>query len=348
MKSKPLVQIYRRHTATGITIYLHYTSNGKQIRESTGLRLTGNKQTDQETERAAKLLQADKINELLTERTGLATDSLKSKKLFVDYCNEVADRNKSVKPLIKHLQAYKPKARLADIDKSFCGGFISHLQTKTSLKPTSIRTIYAIFKAVLSRAEKADLIPVNYARQVQQPTAKQPERVFLSEREIKAFAEVDTAGETKEVQAAFLFSCLCGLRYSDISRLTADNISTTGKEYRVSIQTKKTAKQLSFTIPTTARALIKDRLTGGLLFNLPTLKTIEAHVKRITAKAGIRKHITFHTARHTFATLLLTKGADIYTISELLGHSDIKTTQIYAKIIDEKKDKTTSLLNNIL
>jgi len=61
------------------------------------------------------------------------------------------------------------------------------------------------------------------------------------------------------------------------------------------------------------------------------------HLQQWMLKAGITKSITFHCARHTYATLQLTLGTDIYTVSKLLGHKDLKTTQIYAKIIDEKK-----------
>lgn len=361
MKSKPLVQIYQRQTATGKTIYLHYTINGRQVRESTGLRLTGNKTQDTETQKAAALLQANKINELLTAKTGLNTDGLKGKILLTDFCADLAEtykregrtsRETAEKNLIKHLQAYKPKARLTDIDKAFCRGFIDYLQTRTRLKATSIVAVYRNLVATINRAIKADLIAVNYAARIERPTAKQPERVFLTENELKAFAAVETEGAAKEVQAAFLFSCLCGLRYSDISRLTADNITATGEGLKLNITTQKTGKQISFTLSGTAAAIVLDRLTtsgAGRLFDLPVLVGIERHVKRIAKRAGISgKNVTFHTARHTFATLLLSKGADIYTISEMLAHSNIRTTQIYAKIVDAKKDAAAKLLEGVI
>ncbi|MBR6043579.1 MAG: site-specific integrase [Paludibacteraceae bacterium] len=360
MKSKPLVQIYQRQTATGKTIYLHYTINGRQVRESTGLRLTGNKEQDREAQRAAVLLQADKINELLTSKTGLITDSLKSKILLTDFCVNLAEdckregrksRKGAINALANHLRAYKPKARLCDIDKAYCCGFIDYLQTRAQLAATSVVGMYKDFVAVLNKAVKADLIAVNYAARVDRPTAKQPERVFLTENELKAFAAVETEGAAKEVQAAFLFSCLCGLRYSDISRLTADNITATGEGLKLNITTQKTGKQISFTLSGTAAAIVSDRLTtrAGGLFSLPSTPTLEIHVKRIAERAGISgKNVTFHTARHTFATLLLSKGADIYTISEMLAHSNIRTTQIYAKIVDAKKDAAAKLLEGVI
>lgn len=361
MKSKPLVQIYQRQTATGKTIYLHYTQNGRQVRESTGLRLTGNKTQDTETQKAAALLQANKINELLTSRTGLNTDGLKGKILLTDFCANLAEdckregrksRKGAINALANHLRAYKPKARLCDIDKAYCCGFIDYLQTRAQLAATSIVGMYKDFVAVLNKAVKADLIAVNYAARVDRPTAKQPERAFLTATELKAFAAVEVKSRNeKEVRAAFLFSCLTGLRHSDISRLTADNITATGEGLKLNITTQKTGKQISFTLSGTAAAIISERLEAkaGGLFSLPSTPTLEIHVKRIAERAGISgKNVTFHTARHTFATLLLSKGADIYTISEMLAHSNIRTTQIYAKIVDAKKDAAAKLLEGVI
>ena len=72
-------------------------------------------------------------------------------------------------------------------------------------------------------------------------------------------------------------------------------------------------------------------------------RTLKSWAKR----AGITKAVTLHTARHTYATMLLTKGADLYTVSKLLGHSEVATTQIYAKIVDSKKAEAVNLLNNL-
>ena len=80
---------------------------------------------------------------------------------------------------------------------------------------------------------------------------------------------------------------------------------------------------------------------------MPTLDCAENTIKDWTENAGITKHVTFHCARHTFATLMLTQGADLYTTSKLLGHTDVKTTQIYAKIVDAKKAQAVNLLNGI-
>ena len=83
------------------------------------------------------------------------------------------------------------------------------------------------------------------------------------------------------------------------------------------------------------------------VFNLPSQQTITLALKRWTEKAEISKKVTFHTARHTFATVALTQGVDLYTVSKLLGHTDIKNTQIYAKIVDEKKRTAINMMPKI-
>ena len=74
---------------------------------------------------------------------------------------------------------------------------------------------------------------------------------------------------------------------------------------------------------------------------------INVVLKTWAQNSGINKTITFHTARHTFATMMLTLGADLYTTSKLLGHTQVKTTQIYAKIVDKKKDEAVNLVNDV-
>lgn len=85
----------------------------------------------------------------------------------------------------------------------------------------------------------------------------------------------------------------------------------------------------------------------NLVFLLTHEGTINTVLQKWAKSAGIAKHISFHVARHTHATMMLTLGADLYTVSKLLGHKNIATTQIYAKIVDEKKDKAINKLNGI-
>lgn len=79
--------------------------------------------------------------------------------------------------------------------------------------------------------------------------------------------------------------------------------------------------------------------------SLPCEDTCNALIKPWIKEAGITKHVTYHVSRHTFSTMMLTLGADLYTVCKLLGHMDVKTTQIYAKIINKKKDDAICLID---
>ena len=96
------------------------------------------------------------------------------------------------------------------------------------------------------------------------------------------------------------------------------------------------------------RCLEKKEDPNELLFVLPTSDaTINYHIKKWMKKADINKKISFHCSRHTFATMMITLGADIFTTSKLLGHANITTTQIYSKIIDKKKVEAVNLVDNL-
>lgn len=93
----------------------------------------------------------------------------------------------------------------------------------------------------------------------------------------------------------------------------------------------------------------EDQGADELVFDkFPATTYTNTAVRDWTARAGIRKHITFHSARHTFATMMLTLGTDLYTVSKLLGHKDIKTTEIYAKIVDKGKQEAVARIPSIL
>ena len=361
-----LVQLYERKTKNGTTFYLHYSLNGEQIRENTHLHLTGNKDNDKVIRRAAQMMQADKTAQILSNRTGIATETKRNNILFADYCEKIAERYRigktrssdytkkmQILKVAKYAKEMDAKTKLCNIDKAYCEKFAQKIQEQTDIKENTKALYFARFVFVLNSAVKDELIASNPAEKVaERPRLKSNERVYLTESELKAFADVETKTEKeKTAKDAFLFSCLTGLRYSDVRRITADNIEETVDGVRLKIETKKTKKYISFILSPECTGLIRERLElsgGGVLFPLQDPTYLNRWLKAFAKAAGIDKLLTFHTARHTFATLLLTKGADLYTVSTLLGHSDITTTQIYAKIVDKKKDDAVKLLEGVL
>ncbi|MBK6420465.1 MAG: integrase catalytic domain-containing protein [Ignavibacteria bacterium] len=148
------------------------------------------------------------------------------------------------------------------------------------------------------------------------------------------------------VKRSFWFACLTGLRISDLRALTWKGVQ--GAELRIT--QKKTGDDVLVPISDQARELLPERCNARpneKVFDFPSRDDVyNRRLQWWVAKAGIEKHITSHIARHTFATLLVTQGNDLYAVQHLLGHRDIKVTQIYAKLVDVRKKLAINSLPN--
>ena len=194
------------------------------------------------------------------------------------------------------------------------------------------------FRAALKQAVKDGIIRVNPAENVESIPQGDNEREFLTYEELQSVAKHEC--EIPIVKTAFIFSCLSGLRWSDINKLLWSEIQHSEETgWYIRFRQKKTKSTETLPISDQAIKLLgqrgkpDERVFVGL-------KYIALHYLKLqkwVMNAGIYKTITFHCARHTYATLQLTLGTDIFTVSKLLGHKDLRTTQVYAKIIDEKK-----------
>ena len=139
---------------------------------------------------------------------------------------------------------------------------------------------------------------------------------------------------------AFLFCCYTGMRYSDFIRLTDVNFDFRSKENWLNYRSVKTGMDVKIPLAVIfeGKALkLIDRYRGDLLnfFNLPSNAVTDHVLKRVVSKAGLGKHISFHSARHTNATILLYKGVSVTTVQRLLGHKNIRTTMRYCAIMDQ-------------
>ena len=186
-----------------------------------------------------------------------------------------------------------------------------------------------------------------YAKERIQP--KDGKKEYLTIEELKALMATDSY--RPEVKQAFIFACFTGLRLSDMYKLAPIHIFKTpdGKGEYIDMEMQKTEKPVIIPLSEEAkRWLPKPKGITTPFFDIPTTQTVIGRALRKWAEAaGVEKHISFHCSRHTFGTMMLTLGADLFTTSKLMGHTNIQTTEIYAKIVDKKKEEAINLIDGM-
>lgn len=370
-KAKEPIRLRTKRLSNGnLSIYLDFYRNG--VREYEFLKLylipeknKGDKMQNEETLRTANAIKAQRIVALQNEEYGFSMGN-KAKVNFIEYMRFQAESyhekesiaySGSVKATIGHLIQYKgDKITLKQVDKNFLLGFIDYLDKVKSrrgipLSEASKTLYYDVVSIALNKAVKDGVIPMNPASKIPYNDRPQPgkgTKQYLTFEEVKTL--ISTPCKYDELKRAFLFACFCGLRYSDVKGLVWEKIHrVTDSLYQIEIQQQKTGETLYLPLSDNAMQWlpVKTELgaTSTKVFNLPnSTTTVEKYLGIWAKDAGINKHVTFHVARHTNATLMLYFGADIYTVSKLLGHTNVRTTQVYAKIVDENKRKAVNLI----
>ncbi len=169
-------------------------------------------------------------------------------------------------------------------------------------------------------------------------------RGFLTDEEILLIANKEISIPRLElVRDIFIFSCFTGLAYIDVSNLTPDHIITLGDKQWIMTQRQKTSVETNILLLDIPKAIIDKYCDNpaypkreNKLFPILSNQKMNAYLKEIADLCGIKKNLTFHLARHTFATMSLSKGVPMESVSKMLGHTNIKTTQIYARITNKK------------
>lgn len=192
---------------------------------------------------------------------------------------------------------------------------------------------------VLKQAVEQGIIAVNPCARVKVKHEQQP-RQFLLVPEIKRLLELDS----EPILNAFLFGCFSGLRLGDIVALRWADIENGYIYYK---QKKTSSVERMMLTENAMEILARQNMNTTLVFPMMARKAMTKHLRSAMQEAGITKHITFHCSRHTFATWLLSSDVPLNTIKEFLGHANISTTQIYAKLIDKKKDEAILTLKKL-
>lgn len=234
--------------------------------------------------------------------------------------------------------------KFADLNEKFCNDFKEYLLTtksnksnKTTLSQNSAVSYFNKFKAALKQAYKDGLLQTDLNGKVEQIKQAETRRNFLTYDELNRL--VKTECNNPLLKLAALFSALTGMRFSDIKNLTWESIHQSKDEYFIQFTQQKTKGVEVLPISKQAYTLLGERKepTDKVFKGLNYSAYENKHLYQWIGAAGITKDITFHCFRHTFATLQLSEGTDIYTVSKMLGHRELKTTQVYAKIIDQTK-----------
>lgn len=220
-----------------------------------------------------------------------------------------------------------------------CGG-----NRSGTISHNTAATYFSIFKAALKQAFIDGYLSVDLSAKIKGIQEQESRREYLTVEELNTLAA--TPCERNVLKRAALFSALTGLRHCDIQKLQWKEISMDGEQARLHFTQKKT-KGVEY-MPISQQALQLCGEPGAseqLVFeDLPNPAWISKPLKRWIEAAKIKKRISFHCFRHTYATLQLSRGTDIYTVSKMLGHTNVKTTQVYAKVVDEKKNKAAQAI----
>ena len=215
---------------------------------------------------------------------------------------------------------------------------------KGTIMRNTASTYFSIFKAGLHQAFIDGYLTVDIAAKAKNIAYSDKQREYLTIDELNTLAA--TPCDRPIMKRASLFSALTGMRHSDIQKLKWKEIIKDGEHYRILFTQQKTKGVQYMPISDQAYQLCGERgEPDRLVFEgLQDPSWINKPLERWIKAADITKHITFHCFRHTYATLQLTNGTDIYTVSKMLGHTKVTTTQIYAKIVDEKKEQAADTI----
>ncbi len=361
---KDAVKLRRRMLGNGdISLYLDTYSEGRREYEFLKLYLVPERTADDRRRNRDTLALAEEIRarrsvELRNRRWGVP-DTGGGDIPLLDYCRRYLSTRKAVEGFLRHITLYvgKRKTTVADVDRRFVLGFRAYLATAAInrntgelLSDTSRAFYFTRLRSVMNCAVKDGIVDRTGFEGVDGFRTHAAERAYLTSDELRRMAE--TPCRHGWLRRAFLFSCLSGLRKSDIAALRWGEVRVEGGFTRIVFRQRKTSGLEYLDLSPDAAALLGQRPAGASDADLCFADFRDDHcpapLREWTKAAGITKHITFHSGRHTFAVLLIAAGVDIYTVQKLLGHRDISTTQIYAALLDTRKREAVCLLPRIL
>ena len=358
------------------TLYLDLYHNGKREYEYLKLYLIpektrADKETNKKTMQLAEAIKAKRIVDYQNGRFGFHQPEHNIR--FFDYYSAMCEKRKGAPEsrgnwgnwysCYKHLQIYEKNQDITfdDITPEWVQGFKDYLENDAKawapryereleyhkLSRNSKLSYFNKLRACIHQALADGVIEQNPMRGVDNFKAEESKRMYLTIDEVKAITKAKCS--SPGVKRAFLFSCLTGLRRSDIVKMTWGEVHKQGDYTRIIFKQKKTSGQEYIDITPQAAELMGERRkpTDKVFYDFLSASPTNHAIKEWMLRAGVTKEITFHCARHTFAVMMLDLGTDIYTVSKLLGHRELSTTQIYAKVLDKTKQAAVMKIPDI-
>lgn len=242
--------------------------------------------------------------------------------------------------------------KCGELNEQFCNDFKDYLlnvksrkSTKNNLSQNTASSYFSKFKASLKSAYKAGMLKIDLNSRIDLIPLKETKKYFLTIEEVNLLGK--TQCENIILKKAVLFAALTGLRFSDIEKLIWGELEYVLKDgYQIIFEQRKTSGQELLPISEQAYKLLgdpkrpEDKVFDGLIYSSTLNNTLKDWVK----STGINKTITFHCFRHTYATLLLHHGVDIYTVSKMLGHRGLKNTLVYLHLLDNSKRNAADII----
>jgi len=233
---------------------------------------------------------------------------------------------------------------IGDVDHEFLEGFEHHLKVKAGNQHNTAMRHIKCFRKIVRYALSTQLIDIDPFMRFKM-TIKPVRRDCLTQEEVKLIQEKRfEIPRIQIVKDLFILQCFTGLAYVDLSGLTKENIAfgADGSPKSIVVDRKKTGERCFIPLLPGAVEILNSysdhpvRQLKGKLLPVPSNQKMNAYLKEIGDLCGIKKALTTHLARHTFATMALSNGVQFEVVSKLLGHSDLKTTRLYAKLLDDR------------
>jgi len=329
-----------------------------QRREYLKLYVFDNPKTDadrlhnRETKKLLEHIRATRQIDVQNQEFGFLSDEQKNAN-FIDFYRSFAVKKSGSNSdnwymSLRYLISFSShNLRFSDLTEWFCEDYKDYLLSGPSINQRGKKIIsntamayFAKFRSIIKKAYKRKLIKVDLYELVAPIKEEETSREFLTIEEFQKLAETEAPSDL--FKRAALFSGLTGLRFSDVTALTWSTARGTEDNYYLQFKQEKTNGAEVLPISNQAYEFLgergepQQRIFAGL-----TYSQVRWYLAKWLVKAGIDKNITFHSFRHTYATLQLEAGTDIYTVSKMLGHKHVKTTQRYTKVVDRmKKDAT--------